>query len=82
MLSELRSNLGNELDFRLEAANAQRLAAAFAGRRGVAVPALVPEVRHLALLLDIPMLSLPPFAKQWCTRLSILSCKFPHILYK
>ncbi len=44
VLTELRQNLAKELDFRLEAANAQRLAAAFAGRRGVAVPLPVPEV--------------------------------------
>lgn len=45
VLSKLRANLAKELDFRLEADNAQRLAAAFAGRRGVAVPLPVPEVR-------------------------------------
>ena len=44
VLSELRANLAKELDFRLEAVNAQRLAAAFAGRRGIAVPQPVPEV--------------------------------------
>ncbi|EIE24434.1 ABC1-domain-containing protein [Coccomyxa subellipsoidea C-169] len=44
VLTELRQNLAKELDFRLEAANAQRLAAAFAGRRGVAVPLPVPEL--------------------------------------
>ncbi|CAL8467426.1 g6964 [Coccomyxa elongata] len=44
VLSELRANLAKELDFRLEADNAQHLAAAFAGRRGVAVPQPVPEL--------------------------------------
>jgi predicted unusual protein kinase regulating ubiquinone biosynthesis (AarF/ABC1/UbiB family) len=44
VLSELRKNLAKELDFRLEASNAQQLAHAFAGSRGVKVPQPVPEV--------------------------------------
>ena len=44
VLEELRRNLAKELDFRLEAGNAQLLAAAMAGRRSVAVPRPVPEV--------------------------------------
>jgi hypothetical protein len=57
----LRSNLASELDFRLEAANAQRLAAAFAGQRGVAVPQLVPEVRrHISCRVRPTMSSVLP----------------------
>jgi len=52
VLSELRANLAKELDFRLEASNAQRLAAAFAGRRGIAVPQPVPEVSHSPVQLS------------------------------
>ena len=50
VLEELRRNLAKELDFRLEAGNAQRLAAAMAARRSVAVPKPVPEVGWARLL--------------------------------
>jgi aarF domain-containing kinase len=41
VFAELRQKLASEMDFRVEAANAARTAANFAGRRDVAVPALV-----------------------------------------
>ena len=45
VLEELQRNLAAELDFRLEAANAQRLAATMARTRSVAVPMPLPEVQ-------------------------------------
>ena len=45
LVQQLEKNLGQELDFRLEANNAARLAAYMADNRNVAVPQPVPGVR-------------------------------------
>ena len=50
VLQELKQNLAKELDFRLEARNAQRLAVCMAGRRRVAIPEPVPQVSPSALV--------------------------------
>ena len=50
VLQELKQNLAKELDFRMEARNAQRLAACMASRRRVAIPEPVPQVSPFALL--------------------------------
>ena len=52
LFAELRTKLNQELDFRLEAGNASRLEACFAGRKDVAVPALVRELSTRRVLVS------------------------------
>jgi predicted unusual protein kinase regulating ubiquinone biosynthesis (AarF/ABC1/UbiB family) len=53
VVTEFAKRVGEEMDFRHEASNAQAMRANFAGRRGVAVPRVVPElVRERALVLE------------------------------
>ena len=46
ILQELKQNLDKELDFRLEARNAERLSSCMAGLRRVAIPKPVPQARE------------------------------------
>ena len=48
ILQELKQNLAKELDFRLEARNAERLSSCMAGLRRVAIPKPVPQVLALS----------------------------------
>ena len=50
ILQELKQNLAKELDFRLEASNAQRLSACMASRRRVAIPKPVPQASATSTL--------------------------------
>ena len=58
ILQELQQNLAKELDFRLEARNAERLSSCMAGLRRVAIPKPVPQARvSLSCLHPLPPLS-------------------------
>ena len=50
ILQELKQNLAKELDFRLEASNAQRLSVCMASRRRVAIPKPVPQASATSTL--------------------------------
>ncbi len=60
VVAELRRNLAAELDFRVEAANSERLRASVGSCTSVVVPSIVPEVCEFQL--------------QWGTSLFVLLC--------
>ncbi|KAK9844787.1 hypothetical protein WJX74_006844 [Apatococcus lobatus] len=50
ILAELRQNLRTELDFRVEAANSERLRSAIGSHTSITVPAVVPELSGVKIL--------------------------------